>query len=89
MKRFTQYLLGLFLGVTIAFSAVTAHAQDLPRVNVTIPFDFTVGGKQLKAGDYVIESLLDRRALLFRNKDGNVQQTVFTVPIETTKIGNH
>jgi hypothetical protein len=89
MKRFTQYLLGLFLGVTIAFSAVTAHAQDSPRVNVTIPFDFVVGGKQLKAGEYVIESLLDRRAVLFRSKDGNVQQTVFTVPIETTKIGNH
>ena len=89
MKRFTHYLLGLFLGVTIVFSAVTAHAQDSPRVNVTIPFDFVVGGKQLKAGDYVIESLLDRKALLLRSKDGNVQQTVFTVPIETSKTGNH
>lgn len=89
MKRFTQYLLGLFLGVNLAFSVVTAHAQDSPRVNVTIPFDFVVGGKELKAGDYVIESLLDHRALLFRSKDGNVQQTAFTVPIETSKIGNH
>jgi hypothetical protein len=89
MQRFTKYLVGFFLGLTLAFLAVPAHARDSARVNVTIPFDFVVGNKQLKAGDYVIESLPDRKALQFHGKDGNVQQTVFTVPIETYKSGNH
>ena len=89
MKRFTQYLPGLFLGVNLAFSAVTAQAHDSPRVNVTIPFDFVVGGKQLKAGDYVIESLHDNETLRFRREGGDGQQIVFTVPIEANPTGNH
>src|SRR4029077_17106101 len=66
----------------------TGHAQDSDRVNVTIPFDFVVGDKQLKAGNYVVESLLDGRALKFRSKRGDVQQIAFTVPI-TNQTGNH
>lgn len=89
MQRFTKYLVGFFLGLHVAFSGVPAHAQESDRVNVTIPFDFVVGNKQLKAGNYVIESVLDGKALQFRGKDGDVQQTVFTVPIATNKIGNH
>jgi hypothetical protein len=89
MERLIRYLVALFLGLNLAFSAMPAHAQDPARVNARIPFDFVVGDKQLKAGDYVIESLLDHKALQFRNKDGDVQQTVFTVPIETNRIGNH
>jgi hypothetical protein len=89
MQRFTKYLVGFFLGLHVAFSGVPAHAQESDRVNVTIPFDFVVGNKQLKAGNYVIESVLDGKALQFRGKDGDVQQTVFTVPIETNRTGNH
>jgi hypothetical protein len=88
MKPFTQYIVGLFLGLNLAFSAAPAHAQASTRVTVTIPFDFVVGSKQLKAGNYVVESLLDHTALLFRGKDGDVQQMVLTVPIETNKTGN-
>jgi len=88
MQRFTKYLVGFFLGLNFAFSVVPAHAQESDRVNVMIPFDFVVGNKQLKAGSYVIESVLDRTALQFRS-NGNVQQTVFTVPIETNRTGNH
>jgi hypothetical protein len=87
MVCFTKYLLGLCIGLNLAFSAMPAHAQDSARVTVAIPFDFVVGNKQLKAGDYVIESVLDRKAVQFRGKDGNVQQTVFTVPIETNAFG--
>jgi hypothetical protein len=88
MKRLSQYLFGLLLGLSLVLSALPGHAQDSDRVNVTIPFDFVVGNKQLKAGDYVVESLLDRRALKFRSKGGDVQQIAFTVPI-TNQTGNH
>jgi hypothetical protein len=89
MDRFMKYLAGFLTALILAFSATPAHAQEPDRVNVTIPFDFVVGNKQLKAGNYVIESVLDGKALQFRSKDGDVQQTVFTVPIETNRTGNH
>jgi hypothetical protein len=88
MKRLSTYLFGFFLGLSLVLSAVPGHAQDSDRVNVTIPFDFVVGDKQLKAGDYVVESLLDGRALKLRSKGGDVQQIAFTVPI-TNQTGNH
>jgi hypothetical protein len=89
MKHFSQYLSGLCLGLTLFFSAVPGHAQDSDRVNVAIPFNFSVGDKQLKAGDYVIESLPDKRALILRSRSGDVQQIAFTVPIETKSTGTH
>jgi hypothetical protein len=92
MKRFAQYLSGLVLGLGLILSALPGHALDSVRVNVTVPFDFTVGDNQLKAGDYIIESLLNKRVLMLRSKGGDVQQVVMTVPIETptaTTLGNH
>ena len=88
MKRLPKYVVGLFLGLSLVLSALPSHAWDSDRVTVTIPFDFVVGDKQLKAGDYVVESLLDGRALKFRGKGGDVQQIAFTVPI-TNQTGNH
>ena len=88
MKRLSQYLFGLFLGLSLILSALPGHAQDSDRVNVTIPFDFVVGDKQLKAGDYVVESSLDGRALKFRSKGGDFQQIALTVPI-TNQTGDH
>jgi hypothetical protein len=92
MKRFAQHLSGLVLGLGLILSALPGHALDPTRVNVTVPFDFTVGDKQLKAGDYTIEPLLDKRVLMLRSKGGDVKQMVLTIPIETpTKptLGNH
>jgi hypothetical protein len=92
MKRFAQYLSRLVLGLGLTLSALPGHALDSVRVNVTVPFDFTVGDSQLKAGDYIIESLLNKRVLMLRSKGGDVQQVVLTVPIETpttTLLGNH
>jgi hypothetical protein len=88
MKRFTKYSFGLFLGLSLVLSALPGHALDSDRINVTIPFDFVVGDKQLKAGDYVVESLLDGRALELRSKGADVQQIAFTVPM-TNQTGNH
>jgi hypothetical protein len=88
MRRLSTYLFGLFLGLSLVMSALPSHAWDSDRVNVTIPFDFVVGNKQLKAGDYVGEPLLDGTTLKLRRKGGKVQQTAFTVPI-TNQTGNH
>jgi hypothetical protein len=88
MKRLSQYLFGIVLGLSLVLSALPGHAQDSDRVNVTIPFDFVVGAKQLKAGDYVVESVLDGRALKLRSKGGDVRQTALTVPV-TNQTGNH
>jgi len=80
-------MLGTLLGLILALSAVPGHAQDEAKVKATIPFDFVVGNKELKAGNYVIESLLANNALQFRSEDGDVQQIAFTVPIETNRTG--
>jgi hypothetical protein len=88
MKRFSQSLFGLLLGLNLVLSALPGHAADSDRVKVTIPFDFIVGSKQFKAGDYVVESLLDGRALRLRSKDGDDQHIAFTAPIQTSQSGN-
>jgi hypothetical protein len=89
MKHPAKHILGTLLGLILALSAVPGHAQDGAKIKATIPFNFVVGNKELKAGDYVIESLLANNALQFRSEDGDVQQIAFTVPIETNRTGNH
>ena len=89
MKHSVKQMLGTLLGLILAFSAALGHAQDGAKIKATIPFNFVVGNKELKAGDYVIESSLANSALQFRSEDGGVQQIVFTVPIESNRTGNH
>jgi len=90
MKRSANYLSGIVLGLILVLSAVPGHADDTKKIKVTIPFDFVVGSKQLKAGDYVVQSWGNSGdgALLFRSEDGGAQQIVFVVPVENN-TGNH
>jgi hypothetical protein len=88
MKRPMQYLLVTVIALTISFSSVLGRAQEDDRIKANIPFDFVVGNTELKAGDYVIQSL-PNKALLFRSEDRKVQQIAFTVAIEPTRAGNH
>jgi len=88
MKRSIDYRAAV-LGLILALSAVPGHAEDGPKIKATIPFNFLVGSKELKAGDYVIESSLEDNVLRFRSEDGGVQQIAFTVPVETKRTGNH
>jgi hypothetical protein len=44
----------ILLSVLGVLTTVSAHAQSGTRVNITIPFDFYVGGKALTAGQYEI-----------------------------------
>lgn len=91
MKCLSRYVSGIVLGVFLALCAVPGRAVDTKRIKVNIPFDFVVGNKQLKAGEYVVQSAgtLGGDALLFRSEDGIGRQIVFAVPIETNKTGNH
>ena len=88
MKRPMQYLIGTVIALTIIFSSVLGHAEEDDKIKTTIPFDFIVGNTELKAGDYVIQSL-PNKALLFRSEDGKVRQIAFTVPIESPRTGSH
>ena len=91
MKDSAQYLSGIVLGLILVLSAVPGNADNTKKIKVTIPFDFLVGNKQLKAGDYVVQSwgTPGGGALLFKSEDGRAEQIVFAVPIETSKTGNH
>jgi hypothetical protein len=91
MKHSAKYLSGIVLGLMLVLSAVPGHADNTKKIKVTIPFDFVVGSKQLKAGNYVVQSWGNSGdgALLFRFEDGGAQQIVFAVPVETNKTGNH
>jgi hypothetical protein len=90
MKRSANYLSGIVLGLILVLSAVPGHADDTKKIKVTIPFDFVVGSKQLKAGNYFVQSWGNSGdgALLFRSEDGDAQQIVFVVPVEDN-TGNH
>jgi hypothetical protein len=90
MKRSANYLSGIVLGLILVLSAVPGHADDTKKIKVAIPFDFVVGSKQLKAGNYVVQSWGNSGdgALLFRSEDGDAQQIVFVVPVENN-TGNH
>jgi hypothetical protein len=91
MKHSAKYLSGIVLGLILVLSAVPGHADDTKKIKVTIPFDFLVGNKQLKAGDYVVQSwgTAGDGSLLFKSEDGSARQIVFAVPVETNKTGNH
>ena len=91
MKHSAKCLSGIVLGLILVLLSVPSHADNTKKVKVTIPFDFLVGNKQLKSGDYVVESLgaAGGGALMFRSIDGNTRQIVFAVPVETNKTGNH
>ena len=82
-ETLTTYL-RVALGRVLALSAVPGHAQDRAKRKTTITFNFVVGNKELKASDYVIESLSGNNALRFLSEDGDVQ-IAYTVPIETNR----
>jgi hypothetical protein len=77
----------MFVGIiALAFvSAMAASAQNPRNLVVNIPFDFTVKGKTLPAGDYIISraSTADKTGLMMKRKDGESSAIVLTMPVQS------
>lgn len=62
------------LFASVAFAAVLAvapaFAQEATTIKATIPFDFSVRGKVLPAGDYAITELTSSSAIRVRDNAG-------------------
>src|SRR5918911_1417326 len=77
----TATLLSLFIVV----AAASVHAQGLvaDRAVLDIPFDFSAGGTQLRAGSYVVTK--SPTTISIRGKEG--RQTVMLLPMRTLQSG--
>lgn len=76
-KQIMRALLGFTLLTTLAASA---QAQAGRRLNVHVPFDFVVAGRQLPAGDYSVRRVTkdSESTLIIQGKDGRGAATVIT-----------
>lgn len=65
-------MLMLIGAVALMAALVSAHAQSSTRIVADIPFDFAVGGKSLKAGEYSVRAFTTSGdALVIINRDSN------------------
>ena|SRR5689334_696360 len=72
--------------------AMGAHAQDSgSAIRISIPFDFTVEGRALPAGNYEIRRINDEPVnLLIQNVNHRRDEATFqTEPLDVRKIPNH
>ena len=76
----------MFVGIiALAFvSALAASAQNQRSLVVNIPFDFTVKGKTLPAGEYIVSrgNLTDKTGLTLQRRDGKANAIVVTMNVE-------
>ena len=70
------------LGLGAVLSPIALLAQG--SINATIPFDFTVSGKSLAAGDYLVQQL-NQNILLIRSVKG--KSSVMTIAMASPKTG--
>lgn len=69
------------LAVLILLVAVSANAQNEYRAH--IPFDFTIGGKAYKAGNYILDPLNRAAAntpVAFRDAEGGNSHIIMVAP---------
>ena len=87
MKRFIQVF--SFLGLALIFSAATANAQTVNKIDANIPFSFSVGDKPYEAGTYQlkIQSIAAGGALvtIFDSEHNSVQSVLAVNTGETAK----
>jgi hypothetical protein len=63
-------MLMLIAGVVLMAALVSAHAQSPNSVVADIPFEFAVGGKSLKAGEYSVRAFTaNGNALMISSED--------------------
>ena len=68
MKKHLVTTIAIAVFIT-TIAVASAQAQNAPLVSVTIPFDFEVAGKTLKAGDYQVRMEGSRSTLKIENRD--------------------
>jgi hypothetical protein len=73
------------LSLVAALSPLALMAQS--RVNITIPFDFTVGTKFFRAGDYRVQEMTDKVLLIRNVKSGPGVMTIVMPDLNTEKSG--
>jgi hypothetical protein len=66
---------------------ISVEGQSSNRVVVDIPFDFSVGNTQLRAGNYKVEEL-QSGILVFNGNDGQDHQFALTVGEEASNQDN-
>jgi tetraacyldisaccharide-1-P 4'-kinase len=88
MKK--QYLRILMAVVGLAGLGVTAKAQDLDQVVVTIPFEFVVGGKTLPAGTYRTNRISNDKheGLILSSVENHVSVILHPTKVESTHDDN-
>ncbi|HEX8247327.1 MAG TPA: hypothetical protein VF599_04015 [Pyrinomonadaceae bacterium] len=86
-------IIQLFLFIGLTFGLVgAAAAQTAPEYRAHIPFDFTVGEKSFRAGDYSIafgSLTTSQRRLIIRSVKGKEAALVVVMPKENVKQVNH
>lgn len=77
----------MFVGIiALAFvSALAASAQNQRNLVVNIPFEFTVKGKTLPAGEYIVSrgSTIDKTGLIMQRRNGGANAVVLTMSIQS------
>jgi hypothetical protein len=78
----------LSLAALALFMTTAATAQTI-KLQANVPFDFTVDGTLLPAGQYLVQSLDDQgRAVSFRSLDSNAKTLMMTRPVETLNVAS-
>jgi hypothetical protein len=66
----------------VVLSVAFAHAGSTARMNVTVPFAFSVGNVSFAAGDYTISETSYSSLLLIQSKQTNHSSYILTYPGE-------
>ena len=63
----------IMLSVLVVLATVSVHAQEGRQFTVTIPFDFSVAGKAMTAGQYLVgrAAQTSSESLVIRRIDGS------------------
>ena len=75
---------GMALGVIAVLTIAAAQAQS-ETLSVTVPFDYSAGGKVLPAGEYKVQTGIANGVILLRNLDQGATAMMFGNPVESNK----
>ena len=81
-----QYLRIVIVLIGVAGLGITAQAQAVDPVVVSVPFEFVVAGKTLPAGNYRVNRVsdTDSRALVLSSFENNASAMVLPTEVESS-----